>query len=142
MNYYLGVLKKYVVFSGRASRKEFWMFTLIDILVLVLLSVIEQAAGLEVSGSGILTALYTLGTFLPRLAVMIRRLHDIGSSGWSYLMILIPFIGVVILILRAAQAGQPGENKYGPDPKGATTPATPPAAAPPASMPPATPPVA
>jgi len=108
MNWYLAVLKKYVVFSGRARRKEYWMFTLVNVIVLVLLAVLKLNA---------LYGLYSLAVLLPSLAVLVRRLHDTGRSGWWFLIGLVPLIGGIILLVFRVQDSKPGENQYGANPK-------------------------
>ena len=106
MNWYLDVLKKYTVFTGRARRQEFWMFALINFIISFVLSFI-----------GPLGYLYSLAVLIPCLAVGARRLHDTGRSGWWQLLALIPLIGAIVLIVFAAQDSQPGENQFGPNPK-------------------------
>ncbi len=106
MNWYLDVLKKYAEFNGRARRQEFWMFALINFGISVVLSFI-----------GPLGYLYSLAVLVPCLAVGARRLHDTGRSGWLQLLLLIPLLGPIVLIVFAAQDSQPGENKFGPNPK-------------------------
>ncbi len=128
MNDYLAVLKKYAVFIGRAGRKEFWMFVLVNIIVMVAISIIESVLGLTRNGSGVLSGLYSLAVLIPSLAVGVRRLHDTGRSGWYLLIGLIPLIGAIVLIVFYATDGQPGANKYGPNPKEAAPPAAKPAA--------------
>ena len=113
MNEYLGVLKKYAVFSGRARRREFWMFVLINFIVAVGLSVVDMMLGTIVLG-----AIYTLAVLIPSLAVGARRLHDIGKTGWWQLIGLIPFIGIIVLIIFYVMDSNPGDNQYGPNPKG------------------------
>jgi len=107
MNWYLEVLKKYAVFSGRARRKEYWMFFLFNIIILFVLGLIEGIAGIapEIDQS-ILGGIYSLAVLLPSLAVGVRRLHDTDGSG-SWLFIgLVPIIGVIVLfvLLRARQS--------------------------------------
>ncbi len=118
MNWYLEVLRKYAVFEGRARRKEYWMFVLFNFLILVLLLFIEMT--LEMAGY--LRLLYGLAVFVPSIAVAVRRLHDIGRTGWWYLIGLIPLVGVIVLIVFFATDGDRGPNRYGPDPKGAPEP--------------------
>ncbi len=113
MNWYLDVLKKYAVFSGRARRQEYWMFVLFYVISYVLLGIIEGIVNL----SGILTGIYALAVLVPSLAVGARRLHDTGRSGWWLLIALIPLVGAIVLIYFAVQDSQPGENQYGPNPK-------------------------
>lgn len=113
MNWYLDVLKKYVVFSGRARRKEFWMFVLINFLVTIGIAIIEGIIGT----GGLVGALYGLAVLLPTLAVAVRRLHDTNRSGWWLLIGLIPLIGIIVLIVFYVQDSDPGDNAYGPNPK-------------------------
>jgi uncharacterized membrane protein YhaH (DUF805 family) len=114
------VIKKYVEFSGRARRKEFWMFVLISAVISLVLSIIDRAIGTDsANGGGLLKSIYGLAVLLPSIAVAVRRLHDIGRSGWWLLLSFLIVIGWIILIIWYAQEGQPGGNKYGPDPKAA-----------------------
>ena len=119
MNWYLLVLKKYVDFSGRARRKEYWMFVLFHVIFVVAAVVIDSLMGLtfDASGLGAVYLLYALATFLPGLAVSVRRLHDIGKSGWMILVSLIPIIGGIWLLVLAVTEGEPNVNQYGPNPK-------------------------
>ena len=119
MNWYLLVLKKYVDFSGRARRKEYWMFVLFHVIFVVAAVVIDSLMGLtfDASGLGAVYLLYALATFLPGLAVSVRRLHDIGKSGWMILVSLIPIIGGIWLLVLAVTEGEPNANQYGPNPK-------------------------
>jgi len=117
MDWYLGVLKKYTEFTGRARRKEYWMFVLFNIIISVVLSIIDRVIGNPEMGLGILGTLYALAVLLPSLAVGVRRLHDTGRSGWWLLIGLIPCIGFIVLIIFTVQDSQPGDNQYGPNPK-------------------------
>ena len=119
MNYYLHVLKNYAVFSGRARRKEFWMFTLINFFITMGAFVLDMALNLNMitDGFGIIQALYTLFVLIPSLAVTVRRLHDVGKSGWFYFIILIPLIGAIWLLILFCKDSEPGANKYGENPK-------------------------
>ncbi|HKE93183.1 MAG TPA: DUF805 domain-containing protein [Povalibacter sp.] len=121
MNWYLGVLKKYAVFSGRARRKEFWMFELINFLIIVVLCIVDMHTGTiqPVSGLGLLSGIYSLAVLIPSLAVSVRRLHDTDRSGWWLLLGLIPLVGSIILLVFFCLSGTPGENRFGPDPKAA-----------------------
>lgn len=119
MKEYLDVLKKYTTFSGRARRREYWMYTLINTLILVvgswLLLLID--ANLTI----ILAGLYMLAVLVPGLAVTVRRLHDTGRSGWWFFINFVPFVGGIILIVFMCLDSSEGDNKYGPNPKGVTT---------------------
>jgi len=120
MHWYTDVLKKYVEFSGRARRQEYWMFFLISFIVSVVLSGIDRAIGTSnSSGSGLLQGIYGLAVLLPTLGVNARRLHDTNRSGWWMLLWLIPILGWIPIIIFLAQDGTPADNKYGPDPKAA-----------------------
>jgi len=113
MNWYLEVLKKYAVFSGRACRTEYWMFFLFNFIIAFALGFIEGIF----KGPGVLGGLYSLAVLLPAIAVGARRLHDTGRSGWWLLISLIPVIGFIVILVFTVQDSQPGENPYGPNPK-------------------------
>jgi uncharacterized membrane protein YhaH (DUF805 family) len=113
MNWYLEVLKKYAVFSGRARRKEYWYFVLFNFIIMVILSIIDQAIN-----SAILSTIYSLAVLIPSIAVTVRRLHDTNRTGWWVLIGLIPLIGLIVLLIFTVQGSQKGENQYGPNPKG------------------------
>ena len=122
MNWFVAVVKKYAVFSGRARRKEYWMFALINILISIVLGVVDGMLGLKVGGeqgAGLLGLVYSLAILLPSIAVGVRRLHDTGRSGWWMLIAFVPLIGVIVLIVFFVLDSQPGSNEYGPNPKGA-----------------------
>jgi uncharacterized membrane protein YhaH (DUF805 family) len=106
------VLERYALFSGRAGRAEFWWFFLANLIVGAILSILGRAATIFV----ILYALYGLALIIPSLAVSIRRLHDIGRSGWWILIGLIPIVGVIVLLIFHATAGEAQPNAYGPTP--------------------------
>lgn len=122
MEWYLKVIKNYVGFSGRARRKEYWMFALFNIIISIVLGVIDGVLGLQVGGeqgAGLLGLIYSLAVLLPSIAVSIRRLHDTGRSGWWLLIAFVPLIGFIVLLIFMVQDGQPGSNEYGANPKGA-----------------------
>ena len=103
MNYYTDAIKKYATFSGRARRKEYWMFVLINFIITWVIGIIEKAIGLTftVSGAeiGIITLIYSLFILIPSLALTARRLHDTDRSGWWILISLIPVVGSIILFV-------------------------------------------
>jgi uncharacterized membrane protein YhaH (DUF805 family) len=118
MNWYLAVLKKYAEFTGRARRKEYWMFALINFLIYVVLVVIDVQSGMSnPMGLGVLSGLYSLAVFVPSLAVSVRRLHDTDRSGWWLLILLVPLIGLIVFLVFMLLDSQPGENRHGPSPK-------------------------
>ncbi|MBX9427187.1 MULTISPECIES: DUF805 domain-containing protein [Streptomyces] len=112
MNWYLEAFKKYAVFSGRARRKEFWMFQLISLIVSIILYGIDLAIGMPLLGS-----LYALAILLPALGLFVRRLHDTDRSGWWILIGLVPLVGSIVLIVFACLEGDQRENGHGPNPK-------------------------
>lgn len=118
MNWYLEVLKKYAVFSGRARRKEYWFFVLFNAIFAIAAMVLDNILGLAIEdvGYGPFYILYALATIVPGLAVSVRRLHDIGKSGWYILLAMIPCVGAIILLIFDLTPGDPGDNEYGPDP--------------------------
>lgn len=119
MNWYLDVLKKYAVFSGRARRKEFWMFALFNFIIGFVLGIIDGVLGLTMEGGlGILGLLYSLAVLIPGIAVTIRRLHDTDRSGAWLLLIFVPVIGWIALFVFYVLDGTPGENRFGSNPKG------------------------
>ncbi len=119
MYWYLEVLKKYAVFSGRARRREYWFFFLFNALISLALASIDNSMGmLDASvGLGVLGGLYTLAVMLPSVTVGVRRLHDTGRSGWWILISLVPIVGAIVLVIFLATSGQEGDNQFGPDPK-------------------------
>ena len=121
MNYFIDCLtKKYACFSGRARRQEYWMFVLFNIIAGIIIGVI---AGVLVSVTNVtafayLGSIYNLAVLIPGLAVLFRRLHDIGKSGWWVFISLVPCVGSIILLVFLFLDSQPGSNAYGPNPKG------------------------
>jgi uncharacterized membrane protein YhaH (DUF805 family) len=114
MNWYLDVLKnKYAVFTGRARRKEYWMFFLFNLLIGLGIAIVEAIIGT----GGILGIVFSLAMLIPGIAVTVRRLHDTGRSGWWILISLVPVIGWIVLLVFMVLEGHPGDNEYGPDPK-------------------------
>lgn len=119
MNWYLAVLKNYAGFSGRARRKEYWMFALFNIIFVAVAVILDNLVGTAIDGIGygLFYFLYLLAVLIPSLAVAVRRLHDVGKSGWMILIGLIPIIGAIWLLVLYVSDSQPGENQYGPNPK-------------------------
>ena len=114
MKYWIECWKKYATFSGRARRKEYWMFILFNMLIAFGVNVVDAVLGME----GLLAAGYSLAAILPSWAVFTRRMHDIGKSGWWWLIGLIPLVGAIVLLVFVCKDSEPGDNAYGPDPKG------------------------
>lgn len=112
MEWFIKVMKNYAVFKGRARRKEYWMFTLISIIISILLSIIDVSTGMydEQTGNGVLSGIFSLVILIPSISVGVRRMHDVGKSGW---FLLIPIYNIIL----AATEGEKKTNEYGPDPK-------------------------
>ena len=109
MNWYLAVLKKYAVFSGRARRKEYWTFFLVNLVI--------GFIGGFIPIINILVGIYCLAILIPGIAVAMRRLHDTNRSGFWLLITFIPIIGAIVLLIFFAQDSDEGANRYGPNPK-------------------------
>ena len=119
MKWYLKVLNNYAVFSGRARRKEYWMFYLFNLIFFIIALILDNIAGTTIEDGfyGLFYFLYAIAVLLPSLAVSVRRLHDLGKSGWFIFITLIPFIGGIWFLVLMCSDGNSGENEYGPNPK-------------------------
>lgn len=124
MKWYLKVLNQYADFEGRARRKEYWLFALLNIVFGFVTGVIDLMLGTDMAwyGLGVVNTVYAMAVFVPALAVTVRRLHDTNRSGWMLLIAFIPFIGPLWLLILMAIEGNPVANQYGPNPKDFTTP--------------------
>ena len=121
MDWYLDILKNhYADFDGRARRREYWMFTLVNFGVYVAIAVLSAIVGAVSDTLGMLVMLiyvvFALAVMVPSIAVAVRRLHDTGKTGWLLLIGLIPLVGLVLIYFMIVE-GDPGPNEYGPDPK-------------------------
>ncbi|MDE6046721.1 MAG: DUF805 domain-containing protein [Alistipes sp.] len=113
MNWYLTVIKEhYADFKSRARRQEFWMFMLVNFAINIVLSIIGGLLHF-----GLLGSIYGLAVLVPSLSVGVRRLHDMGKSGWWYLICLVPVLGIIYLIYLWCQDSQSGSNEWGANPK-------------------------
>ncbi len=135
MKWFFRGLKKYGIFQGRASRKEFWMFMLVYIIIYIMFMLSMMITGVEQQQNdktymmettklstfhSLLTTLYPIfvfGTLLPALAIIVRRLHDTGRSGWWFFISFIAFVGGTVLLVFLLLDGDEQENQYGPNPK-------------------------
>lgn len=120
MYWYLQVIRyNYANFSGRARRKEYWMFVLVQLIIFILVllyaSLVDDLFDTPIVGS--ILSIYFFATLVPWLALNVRRLHDIGKSGGYVFINLIPVIGRIWYIVLVATEGEFGANNYGPDPK-------------------------
>ena len=116
------VFENYANFSGRARRAEYWYFVLANFILLMpayLIGIAGTFSGsslLSLAGFGIY-GVVAIGTFIPSLAVAVRRLHDINKSGWFYFIVLIPLIGAIVLLVWFFTDGDRHTNEFGEDPK-------------------------
>ncbi len=118
MHWYLDVLKKYAVFSGRARRMEYWMFFLINLIISIALGFIDMTLGtinMQV-GLGLFGGVYALAVLIPSIAVTVRRLHDTDRSGWWLLILFVPVIGPIILLVFMILGSTSGQNRFGANP--------------------------
>jgi uncharacterized membrane protein YhaH (DUF805 family) len=106
VDWYFGPLKKYAEFSGRASRKEYWLFALGQFVIGFLLALLIP----------VLYFVFLLGTLVPILAVWVRRLHDTNRSGWWCFIVLVPLVGNIAMFVFLVLEGTSGDNDYGPNP--------------------------
>ena len=115
MNGYLATLKKYADFNGRARRTEYWLFVLLSMVIAMLLAVVDFFLG----SPGIIGMLFALAVLIPGIAVAVRRLHDTDRSGWWLLIAFIPIIGTIALLVFLLLDSNPGDNRFGANPKAA-----------------------
>jgi len=121
MKWFLKVLGQYADFSGRARRTEYWMFALFAIILYILAIILDNALGIAFAEIyGPIYFLTIVFLFIPSLAVLVRRLHDVGKSGFWFFIAFIPF-GAIWLFILTITDSQPFENKWGPNPKGIDT---------------------
>ena len=116
---------RYAEFRGRSCRSEYWLFTLLNsgvgILLLVFTGVNAPADGSQSAMSELGALLYlawVLICFVPSLAVLVRRLHDTDRSGWMALLSFVPIVGIIVVIIFLATRGTDGPNRYGENPLG------------------------
>lgn len=115
------VLSQYAGFTGRARRSEYWFWFLAVIIGAIVTSIVDAIIGIQLT-----YIIFILAVLVPNIAVSIRRMHDIGKSGWFVLLFLIPIVGFILMIVWFVGDSQP-DNEYGPNPKGGPAPGVPPA---------------
>jgi uncharacterized membrane protein YhaH (DUF805 family) len=115
--------KNYFKFNGRATRAESWWWVLFTVLAGIVLAVVDTFTGTMgmFGDSGLLGGLFELATLIPSVALGARRLHDINRTGWWLLLWFVVVVGWIVLIVWAIKQGDKGPNKYGPDPRQATS---------------------
>lgn len=114
------VLRDYTRFEGRARRKEYWSYALVSFLIIMGASIVAGVLFGEGFGN-LVNGLLSLAFLLPGLAALVRRLHDGGYSGWLALLLLIPFLGLVAVIVLTVLPSEPRANRFGPVPAGVAT---------------------
>ena len=128
MKYYISALKQYANFSGRSTRSEYWYFVLFNVIFAIVAMFLDKLFGTTFSINtiggtsrlpyGYFYLLYLLVVLIPSLAVAVRRLHDVGKSGWFFLICFIPIIGSIWLLVLMCTDSISGANQYGINPKG------------------------
>jgi len=123
IEYYKMALNRYADFSGRSRRSEYWFFVLGNVLIVFALGIVgggiaaavgsEEAMMIPVG----LMAIFYLAVFIPTLALVVRRFHDQGKSGWFALLLLIPYLGGLVVFVFMCLDSEPGANQWGPNPK-------------------------
>ena len=108
--------EKYINFSDRAARSEYWWFALFCWGVAIALSILDNLIFNDASGYGIFSTIWGLAIVVPSIGVGVRRLHDLDKSGWWLLLSCIPVIGFLILVFWFIQQGTAGQNRFGADP--------------------------
>lgn len=118
--YKKAVFENYANFTGRARRSEYWYFILMNILIIVGMVLPSMALFSGMIGPVFICILvgYVLAMVIPSLALIARRLHDVGKSGWFYLVRFIPVVGPIWFLILMCTEGDSGNNQYGADPKG------------------------
>lgn len=119
MKWYLKALSNYAGFTGRSRRSEYWFFVLFNVIFAIAAATLDMILGLTIGvlPYGPFYILYGLAMFIPGLAVSVRRLHDVGNSGWMILISIIPIVGAIWLLILMVTDSEAGENEYGPNPK-------------------------
>jgi len=122
MNIYFTVLKKFSEFSGRSRMSEYWVFTLMNFIFMIIAILLDNLFGTTITSLpfGVISIVYSLVLILPCIAVFVRRMHDTGKSGWNIFLSFIPLVGVVWLLALCITEGTAGDNEYGADPKAVT----------------------
>jgi len=111
MDYFIDGVKQYAVFTGRVTRKQYWMYVLVYFIIYFALFIVDL-----VLGTGFLAFIFSLALLLPCIAIGARRVHDTGRSGWWQLLTLIPILGAIVIIIFMVQDSTE-DDKYGPNPK-------------------------
>lgn len=125
---YVNFWKNYANFNGRSRRADYWWAMLCQMIIMMILGMVgggqltaAMITGQTPSAVGIILILvyviFSLASLVPGIAIVVRRLHDIGKSGWWYFIAFVPMVGVIVILVFLCTAGTAGDNMYGPDPK-------------------------
>lgn len=124
MSWFILAWQRATDFSGRSRRKEYWLFTLFNALIIIVLAVISASFDWMFFGEGskggtlpFVLILYCIAAFIPSISITVRRLHDIGKSGWWYFISIVPIVGGIILFIFTVLDSEPFPNQWGLDPK-------------------------
>jgi uncharacterized membrane protein YhaH (DUF805 family) len=114
MHHYVNAMRQYAVFPGRATRSQYWMFSLVLFGMLIVALMIDQVFGDTTTDepAGVITGLVYLAHLVPSIAVGVRRLHDTDRSGWWLLALLVPLIGQLAVLIFMCQPSTPGRNRF------------------------------
>ena len=107
---YLNAWKIYVNFNGRATRKDYWGFVLINMLVALVIGLLEEIVGMD---DDFISSLYALAVICPNITLTTRRLHDVNRSGWWQLATVVPLLNIYLADLVWIKAGKSEDNKFG-----------------------------
>ncbi|WP_421926706.1 DUF805 domain-containing protein [Neoaquamicrobium sediminum] len=113
MNAYLDAMRHYATFSGRSTRSQFWLYTLIAFLLLCVAMMFDVALGLADEETWVITGVVYLAHLIPTLAVTVRRLHDIDRAGWWVLISFVPLVGLIVMLVFFCTPSTPGANRFG-----------------------------
>ncbi len=115
MDAYIDAMRRYATFRGRSTRAQYWLFTLVYIVLLLVASLLDYSTGLaSEDGGGVLSAIVVLVHFIPAISVTVRRLHDIDRTGWWYWIVLLPLAGFIVMLIFTCTRSTPGVNRFGP----------------------------
>ena len=116
MNAYFNAMRNYSNFKGRASRSQYWLYTLIFFIILILCAFLDTIIGFADEGAFIVTGIAYLAHFIPSLAIAVRRLHDINRSGWWLLIAFIPLGFIVLIVFLCLATAAPTDQVTTPNP--------------------------
>lgn len=125
---YVNFWKNYANFNGRSRRADYWWAMLCQMIIMMILGMggMGQLTAAMITGQApsavgtiliLVYVIFSLASLVPGIAIVVRRLHDIGKSGWWYFIAFVPLVGAILILVFMCTAGTAGDNMYGPDPK-------------------------